>query len=121
MKLSKVKSIFTNVTSSRYEKIEESCKENYELCNGKGKTCLDCLLQELIYENWNREMPKDQTLKIAYDKGIIQDIPSEMEDLSEEDKGRLEFLMVSLCCIELVPYPFILPSKKVHKMKTLIK
>ena len=86
--------------------------ESLELCNGKGNICLDCLIQELVNEDW-REEPMNIILKTAYDKGIKQNSPLTVIQLSKEDRERLEFIMVLVYVANL---PF---SSFHHEHKTV--
>ena len=63
------------------------------MCNDNSKICLESLIQELANKNW-RDNSQDEILKIAFERGIIQNIPASIKQLTEEDKETLEFMLV---------------------------
>ena len=63
------------------------------MCNDNSKICLESLIQELANLNW-RDNSQDEILKIAFERGIIQNIPASIKQLTEEDKETLEFMLV---------------------------
>ena len=70
--------------------------ERCENCNNN--KCTDCLVKELRKENWPNN-PEFLTLKIAYEKKIIQTNATSLKELNEDDKKKLKRILY-LCAVE---------------------
>merc|ERR1711971_785267 len=98
-KSSKRKKMLCNcIPKSDYDKLYE-VNGNDLLC--ENKHCTTCLVEELKKQKWHcRKVTDDhEFLKIAYEKNIIQALPSSIEELSKEDKKRIKMIL-TLCHLE---------------------
>ena len=86
------------IPKSDYDKHTE-LNGNYLTC--KNKCCTTCLVEELKKQNWHsRKVTNDHDfLKIAYEKNIIQVLPSSIKELSKEDKKGIKTFF-TLCHLE---------------------
>ena len=71
--------------------------QNYSRLHNKDEKCgthdcNECLVTELLKENW-QEKPENDYLKIAYEKKIIQHIANSLSELNKEDKKNLEQIL----------------------------
>merc|ERR1712172_445828 len=83
-KKKQVLNMFWNcISTPNYTKLQ--CKD--EKC--EKDNCDDCLVKELLKENW-QDNTEHVFLKIAYEKQIIQNIATSIGDLNKEDKKTLE-------------------------------
>ena len=71
------------ISKQNYNKVPHSDK------NCEVENCADCLVKELIKENWQKN-PENVMLKIAYEKKIILNLVTSINDLKKEDKKNLE-------------------------------
>ena len=79
-----------NVENQKHEKcLGKVCEIN----NCENNDCLDCLLEELKKENW-KASSENIFLKIAYEKNIILDIATSINQLDKEDKKYLGRILV---------------------------
>ena len=58
-----------------------------ENCNNNN--CEECLIKELLRENW-QDKKENVFLKIAYEKNIIRNTAASIRELDEEDRKNLE-------------------------------
>ena len=86
------------IPKSDYDKLYE-VNGNDRQC--ENEHCTTCLVEELKKQKWhNRKVTDDhEFLKIAYEKNIIQALPSSIEELSKEDKKRIKTIL-TLCHLE---------------------
>ena len=86
------------IPTSDYDKLSED-NGNYVQC--ENERCTICLVEELKKLEWHsRKMKNDQEfLKIAYEKNIIQALPSSIKELSKEDKKGIKTIL-TLCHLE---------------------
>ena len=62
--------------------------QNYSKEDEKIYDCIECLVEELLKENW-QDKPEIVYLKIAYEKNIIDHAATSISDLNEEEKKNL--------------------------------
>ena len=86
------------IPKSDYDKLYEVNGNDLRCEN---EHCTTCLVEELKKQKWHcRKMTDDhEFLKIAYEKNIIQALPSSIEELSKEDKKRIKTIL-TLCHLE---------------------
>jgi len=77
-------------------KISEKRNDEYKKCKievcEKSDPCLDCFLDELKKENWDKS-PENVFLKIAFEKKIVQNNYTLIKDLNKEDKKSVEYFL----------------------------
>jgi len=72
--------MFCNCISTRnYSYKDEKCKNN---------DCIECLVEDLLRENW-QDKPEIDYLKTAHEKNIIEHAATSISDLNEEEKKNL--------------------------------
>merc|ERR1712064_122493 len=86
-----------NETEEKNENImNEKRNDEYKKCKievcEKSYPCLDCFLDELKEENWDKS-PENLFLKIAFEKKIVQNIYTSIKDLNKEDKKSVEYFL----------------------------
>merc|ERR1712064_200265 len=101
-----------NETKEKNEyEINEKRNEEYKKCKievcEKSEPCLDCFLDELKKEDWDKS-PENVFLKIAFEKKIVQNIYTSIKDLNKEDKKKID------CIFTLFFAIFILHIKKIN-------
>ena len=94
--------LFNRILKRSYTKLKEESEksdDSFHLTmiqpenkNDEYIKCLDCLLEELKMEKWNKS-PEKMFLKIAYEKKIIQNMSTSFSELSKEDKKNLEQIL----------------------------
>ena len=86
------------IPKSDYDKHTE-LNGNYLPC--KNECCTTCLVEELKKQNWHsRKVTNDHDfLKIAYEKNIIQALPSSFKELSKIEKKNIKAIL-KLCHLE---------------------
>ena len=83
---------------SNYENVSEINGNDLQCEN---EHCTSCLIEELKKLKWHSRNVTDEHdfLKIAYEKNIIQVLPSSIKDLSKEDKKEIKTIL-TLCHLE---------------------
>ena len=86
------------IPKSDYDKLYEVNGNDLQC---EKKHCTTCLVEELKKQKWhNRKVTDDhEFLKIAYEKNIIQALPSSIKELSKEDKKGIKTIL-TLCLLE---------------------
>ena len=85
------------IPKSDYDKLSEV---NGNELNCENDNCTSCLIEELKKQKWHyRNYNDHEFLKIAYEKNIIQSLPSSIKKLSKEDKKGIKKIL-TLCHLE---------------------
>ena len=84
------------IPKSDYDKLSEV---NGNELNCENDNCTSCLIEELKKQKWHSRKYDHEFLKIAYEKNIIQSLPSSIKELSKEDKKGIKSIL-TLCHLE---------------------
>ena len=85
------------IPKSDYDKLSEVIGNELHCEN---EHCTSCLIEELKKQKWHSRKSYDHDfLKIAYEKNIIQSLPSSIKELSKEDKQGIKKIL-TLCHLE---------------------
>ena len=85
------------IPKSDYDKLSE-VNGNELRC--ENENCSVCLIEELKKQKWHsRKINDHEFLKVAYEKNIIQSLPSSIKELSKEDKQGIKSIL-TLCHLE---------------------
>ena len=85
------------IPKSDYDKLSEV---NGNELHCENKQCTSCLIEELKRQKWHsRKYSDHEFLKIAYEKNIIQSLPSSIKELSKEDRKGIKAIL-TLCHLE---------------------
>ena len=85
------------IPKSDYDKLSEV---NGNELHCESEHCTSCLIEELKKQKWHSRKSNDhEFLRIAYEKNIIQSLPSSIKELSKEDKKGIKSIL-TLCHLE---------------------
>merc|ERR1711956_115745 len=93
-----IKMLCNCIPKSDYDKLY---KVNGNDLQCENEHCTSCLVEGLKKQKWHcRKVTDDhEFLKIAYEKSIIQALPSSIKELSKEDEKGIKMIL-TLCHLE---------------------